>query len=192
MQTVATLELDVTCCVRLHTLLHVVGSCCAKFETGQTFQPTTPNISFVPWSPKCSATMLDPFAQLLQHWWVYATGRQKEEDGKTFVCDKRDRAITCMFCRDRHVTLMISGLLQKDLFKRRWSLAERFFKQYRDVTFVNTRFAVFVPLPLCCVSSPLLGPRTLITHGLLGNSRVTLLQKHQHTIYWLSKSEFTG
>ena len=40
--------LDVTCCVRLHTLLHVVGCCCAKFETDQTFQPTTPNISFVP------------------------------------------------------------------------------------------------------------------------------------------------
>ena len=40
--------LDVTCCVRLHTLLHVVGCCCAKFESGQTFQPTTPNISFVP------------------------------------------------------------------------------------------------------------------------------------------------
>ena len=36
--------LDVTCCVRLHTLLHVVacdvGSCWAKFETGQTFEPT--------------------------------------------------------------------------------------------------------------------------------------------------------
>ena len=29
---------DVTCCVLiLRTLLHVVGSCCAKFETGQTF-----------------------------------------------------------------------------------------------------------------------------------------------------------
>ena len=54
--------LNVTCCFRLHTLLHVVGCCCAKFETGQTFQPTTPNISFVPWSPKRSATMLDPFA----------------------------------------------------------------------------------------------------------------------------------
>ena len=67
-----------------------------------------------------------------------------------------------------------------------------FFKQYyRDVTFVNTRFAVFFPLPSFCVSSPLLGPRTLITHGLLGNSQVTLLQKHQHTTYWLSKSEFT-
>ena len=40
-QTDATL-LAVTCCVRLHTLLHVVGCCCAKFETGQIFPPTTP------------------------------------------------------------------------------------------------------------------------------------------------------
>ena len=33
--------------VRLRTLLKVfgvVGSCCAKFDTGQTFEPTTPNI----------------------------------------------------------------------------------------------------------------------------------------------------
>ena len=44
------------CCM----LLLVVGSCCAKFETGQTFEPTTPNMSFVPWSSKCGATMLDP------------------------------------------------------------------------------------------------------------------------------------
>ena len=28
---------DVTFCVLLHTLLHVVGSCCAKFQTGQSF-----------------------------------------------------------------------------------------------------------------------------------------------------------
>ena len=69
--------LDVTCCVRLHTrpccmLLDVVACYCAKFETGQTFQPTTPNISFVPWSPKLRATMLDPFAQLFQHCWGHA------------------------------------------------------------------------------------------------------------------------
>ena len=57
-----------TCCM----LLDVVACCCAKFETGQTFQPTTPNISFVPWSPKRSATMLDPFAQLFQHCWGHA------------------------------------------------------------------------------------------------------------------------
>ena len=51
------------CCM----LLDVVACCCAKFETSQTFQPTTPNISFVLWSPKRSATMLDPFVQLFQH-----------------------------------------------------------------------------------------------------------------------------
>ena len=31
------------CCM----LLHVVGSCYAKFETSRTFEPTTPNINFV-------------------------------------------------------------------------------------------------------------------------------------------------
>ena len=34
--------------------------------------------------------------------WVYATGRQKEEDGKAVVCDKYDRTITGMFCPDLH------------------------------------------------------------------------------------------
>ena len=35
------------------------------------------------------------------------------------VCDKRDRAISCIFCRDLHLTSMFSGLLLKDLFKER-------------------------------------------------------------------------
>ena len=48
---------DVACCVRLHTLLHVVGNCSAKFKIGQTFEPTTPNNSFVPLSPKRSTTI---------------------------------------------------------------------------------------------------------------------------------------
>ena len=56
------------CCM----LLDVVTCCCPKFETGQTFQPTNPNISFVPWSSKRSASMLDPFAQLFQHCWGHA------------------------------------------------------------------------------------------------------------------------
>ena len=43
-------------CYMLRPFTHPVACCCAKFETGQTFQPTTPNISFVPWSPKRSAT----------------------------------------------------------------------------------------------------------------------------------------
>ena len=62
------LHVCTTCCM----LLDVVACCCEKFETGQTFQPTTPNIYFVPWSPKRSATMLDPFAQLFQHCWGHA------------------------------------------------------------------------------------------------------------------------
>ena len=56
------------CCM----LLDVVACCCAKFEISQTFQPTTPNISFVSWSPKRSATMLDPFAQLFHYCWGHA------------------------------------------------------------------------------------------------------------------------
>ena len=53
-------------------LLDVVPCCCAKFETGQTFSQQLMNISFVPWSPNRSATMLDPFAQLFQHCWGHA------------------------------------------------------------------------------------------------------------------------
>ena len=51
-------------CTPCRILLHVVGSCCAKFQTGQTLEPTTPNIYFVWWSSKRSTTMLNPFAQL--------------------------------------------------------------------------------------------------------------------------------
>ena len=43
--------------------------------------------------------------------------RQEEEDGKTLVCDKRDRAITYVFYRDLLLTLRFSGLLQKYLCK---------------------------------------------------------------------------
>ena len=35
-----------------------------------------------------------------------------QQDGKTFACDKRDRVITCVFCRDLHLTLIFSGRLQ--------------------------------------------------------------------------------
>ena len=47
-------------------LLHYI------IESGQTFQATTLNISFGLWSAKYSTTMLDLFAQLLQHFLGYA------------------------------------------------------------------------------------------------------------------------
>ena len=47
---------------------------------------------------------------------------------------------------------MFSGLLQKDLFKGKWILAKSYFKQ-NYCHACHTRFAVFFPLPSCCVSS---------------------------------------
>ena len=48
MQTDATLSANNSqhCCVFLHTLLHVVGSCCAKFDTGQTLRSLTEKDNF--------------------------------------------------------------------------------------------------------------------------------------------------
>ena len=34
-----------------------------------------------------------------------------------FVCDKRDRAITCMLCRDLHLALMFSCFYKKICLK---------------------------------------------------------------------------
>ena len=39
---------DVTCCLRLHTLLYIVGCCCAKFETDQTFSPVETDATLLP------------------------------------------------------------------------------------------------------------------------------------------------
>ena len=82
----------------------------------------------------------------------YATARHEKEDGKTLVYDKRDRPITCEFCRDLHLPLIFSRLLQKGLFKERWSLAKSHLKQ-NYCHACHTRFAVFFPLPSCCASS---------------------------------------
>ena len=42
---------------------------------------------------------------------------RKKRTAKRRMCDKRDREIAYMFCRNLHLILMFSGLLQKDLFK---------------------------------------------------------------------------
>ena len=46
--------------------------------------------------------------------------------------------------------LMFSGLLQKDQFKGKWSLAKSYFKQ-NYCHACHTRFAVFLPLPTATV-----------------------------------------
>ena len=75
------------------------------------------------------------------------------------LCDKYDRAISYVFCCNPHLTLIFSGLLQKDLFKGRSSLAEIFFKQ-NYCHACHTRVAVFFPVLSCYVSS-------LVTENLL-------------------------
>ena len=80
--------------------------------------------------------------------WVYATG--EKEDNKTLVRDKREGAITCVFCRDLHLTFMFSSRLQDcedPLFTERWSLAESIFKQ-NYCRACHARFAVVLPLVL--------------------------------------------
>ena len=64
--------LNIAGCYMLRPLALPVAWCCAKLKTNQSVDPTTPNISFVLWSPKRSATMLDPFSQLFQHCWSHA------------------------------------------------------------------------------------------------------------------------
>ena len=50
------------------------------------------------------------------------------------------------------VKIIFPGLLQKDLFKGGWSSADKSFKQ-NYCHACHTRFAVFLPLPSCCISS---------------------------------------
>ena len=79
-------------------------------------------------------------------------GWQKEEKdaGKKLVCD--------MFCRVIYLTLICSVVVlfffyKKNLCQGCWRLVESFFKQNYCHAF-ETKFAVFFPLPSCCVCSP--------------------------------------
>ena len=62
-------------CYMLRLFAHPVACCwelLRKVWNRSNFSANNSNISFVPWSPKRSATMLDPFAQLFQHCWGHA------------------------------------------------------------------------------------------------------------------------
>ena len=77
-----------------------------------------------------------------QCWWILVSlcNRMAERRGRQSarVTDLTSYCLRVLLW----FTLMFSGLLQKDLFKGGWSLAKN--------------FAIFFPLPPCCVSSLLL------------------------------------
>ena len=58
--------LDVTFCVRLHTLWHVVACCCAKFETGHTFSPVQTDATLLANNSQHCWELLRPFARSLR------------------------------------------------------------------------------------------------------------------------------
>ena len=80
-----------------------------------------------------------------------------QQDGKTLLCDKRDRVIACEFCRDLHLTLMSSGFYKKICLMEREVWRNVFMEQNHCHAW-HSRFAVFVRLPSCCVSSLILAP----------------------------------
>ena len=52
------------------TLSHDVGSCCAKFETGQTFSYVQPDVTTPNNVGSCWSTMLRPFAPGFIVYWT--------------------------------------------------------------------------------------------------------------------------
>ena len=96
---------------------------------------------------------LAKFTNLFECWWILVSLRNRivERRGRQ---DARVWQTWQGYCLRVLLwfTLLFSGLLQKDLFKGRWSLAKNFFKpNYRHACY--TRFAVSFPLLPCCVSS---------------------------------------
>ena len=73
--------LDVTCCVFLHTLLRVVGSCRAKFDTGQTFSPVQTDATLLTNNPNSVVTCCVFLHTLLR---VVGSCRAKFDTGQTF------------------------------------------------------------------------------------------------------------
>ena len=78
-------------------------------------------------------------------------------NGKTLVCDKRDRTINCEFVVN--LTLMFSGLLKKICLTETDAWRKVFSNKI-----CHTRFAVFFPLPSCC---------TLPTHWVSSRQETT-------------------
>ena len=73
--------LDVTRCVCVHTLLRVVGSCRAKFDTGQTFSPVQTDATLLTNNPNSVVTCCVFLHTLLR---VVGSCRAKFDTGQTF------------------------------------------------------------------------------------------------------------
>ena len=105
--------LDVTRCVSVHTLLRVVGSCRAKFDTGQTFSPVQTDATLLTNNPNSVVTCCVFLHTLLR---VVGSCRAKFDTGQTFspvqtdatlLTNNPNSVVTC--CVFLHTLLRVVG-----------------------------------------------------------------------------------
>ena len=111
--------LDVTYCDRLLTLLHVVGSCRAKFETGQTLSYVQTNAS-IPnnvWELLANnfASVCSPCCMLLRCWEL---SRKRFETGQTLSCVQTDATISNNVASVCSPCCMLLGVVAQTLWNR--------------------------------------------------------------------------
>ena len=100
-QTLATL-LAPTCCERL------VGSCWMKFETGQTSEPTSANISIVSRSSKRGPTILRSFAQHSIHANKKSTWRRRWKTSQSPLYSHLMTQLVVTCCERLHTSANIA------------------------------------------------------------------------------------
>ena len=83
----------------------------------------------------------------------------RNRTGKTLVRDKRDRAITCVFCRDLHLTSMFFGLYKKICLKESEVCRKVILNKIIVLLVTQGLLSVF-PLPSCRLFSSI---KSLIT-----------------------------
>ena len=98
----------------------------------------------------CSLGQTPPQSSFIISEFTQQDRRKKRTTKRLSVTNVTGLLIAC-FVGKSLLTLMFFALLQKDLFKGMWSLAEGFFKQ-NFCHACHTRFAVVFPLLSCCVS----------------------------------------
>ena len=105
-------------------MLHV-SSVCTPCCMLLLFQQTTLNISFVPWSPKSSATMLDPFAQLFQHCWGHACSLRMAGLQRLMGC-----ILPTMHCRSQTCWKLLRPFARNLRMKRVYTVLQFCFRSW--------------------------------------------------------------
>ena len=70
------------------------------------------------------------------------------ENGKTFVCDKHDMAITCQFCLDHHLKILLILSITKISVKTKVKFDGKFFQHNFYWHACHTKFVLLFPPPL--------------------------------------------